>query len=226
MQAAHLATSLMLEPDIASFGVSPQRWAGFTLTEAAISLSPGPAVALVVACSLAGGTKRGLAASMGILSANLLYFALSALGIVALILAVPGLFSVLRWLGAAYLAWMGACAVLGRPSPLSIQALQTNTQGSWKLFVSGLSLQLANPKSILTFVAILPPFIDPGSPVVPQMLVYALSSMIPEFVILLGYSWLASRAQHLSSRPGFVLWTERVAGALMLLVALAVVLAP
>jgi threonine/homoserine/homoserine lactone efflux protein len=163
---------------------------------------------------------------MGILSANLFYFALSALGIVALLVGVPGVFSALRWLGAAYLAWMGACAVAGRPSPLSMQSLQSSTLGIWRLFLSGLSLQLANPKSILTFVAILPPFIDPGLPVPPQMLVFALSSMVPEFVILLGYSWLAARARHLSSRPGFILWSERVAGSLMLLVAIAVVFAP
>jgi threonine/homoserine/homoserine lactone efflux protein len=208
-----------------AFGVSLERWLSFTLTEIAMALSPGPAVALVLACGLARGVRTSLFATLGILSANALYFLLSALGVGAVLLAMPDLFSVLRWLGAGYLAWLGANALLGRPSPISIKALQNDTRSNQAIFFTGLTLQLANPKSLLTFIAILPPFVNTSAPIAPQMIFFAISSIVPEFLILLGYGWLGSRAQHLAEQPGYALWTERFAGSLLLLIAGAVLFA-
>ena len=77
-------------------------------------------------------------------------------------------------------------------------------------------LQLTNPKSMLTFVAILPQFIDPSQPIGIQMLILAGCSIIPEFFILLGYGMLASKASHLATQEKYALITERIAGALVL----------
>ena len=68
--------------------------------------------------------------------------------------------------------------------------------------VGALTLQLANPKALLFFLALLPQFIDPVQPVAAQMLILAATSMLPEFCILLGYGWLAHRALHASARFG------------------------
>ena len=85
------------------------------------------------------------------------------------------------------------------------------------IFRSALLLQMANPKSLLMFVAILPQFIDPASPVGPQMLMLAALSIVPEFCILLGYGMLADRASAWATQPRFVRMTDRVAGSLVLL---------
>jgi len=70
------------------------------------------------------------------------------------------------------------------------------------VYLGALTLQLANPKALLFFLALLPQFIDPAIPVVPQMLILAVTSMLPEFCILTGYGWLAYRAVHASARFG------------------------
>ena len=85
------------------------------------------------------------------------------------------------------------------------------------IFRTALLLQLANPKALLMFVAILPQFIDPASPVGPQMLILAALSIGPEFCILLGYGLLADRASAWATQPRYARITDRVAGSLVLL---------
>ena len=79
----------------------------FAMTEVALSLSPGPAVLLVVSRSMRFGASAGLRASLGIAAANLFFYFLSAAGIGAAILASHDLFRLIKWAGAAYLVWLG-----------------------------------------------------------------------------------------------------------------------
>src|SRR5262250_2933634 len=86
--------------------MSLQTWLTFCVTETVLCFIPGPAVLFVVSVALARGTRPGLAAATGILIANAFYFALSATGVAAAILASSELFTALRWLGTAYLVWL------------------------------------------------------------------------------------------------------------------------
>jgi homoserine/homoserine lactone efflux protein len=189
----------------------------FAATEAALSLSPGPAVMLVVACGIAHGWRKSLYATLGILSANALYFALSATSIGSLIAASHDLFTVIRWIGAGYLVYLGLMAIFGKPSPLTLSNLAGRPSGGMTIFRSAVLLQMANPKSLLMFVAILPQFVDPAAPVGPQMVVLAALSILPEFCILLGYGVLASSASHWATQPRYARITDRCAGSLVLL---------
>lgn len=192
-----------------------ESWALFTLTEAALSLSPGPAVMMVVAYGIARGWRTSLFVTLGILTGNAIYFALSATGIGSLILASPQVFMAIKYLGAAYLVYLGLSAIFGKPSPLTISTLGNVILSSRKIFSSALMLQLTNPKTLLMFVAILPQFIDPGQPVGLQMLILAACSIIPEFFILLGYGMLASKASHWATQERYAVITERIAGTLV-----------
>lgn len=196
--------------------VSPESIALFTATEMALSLSPGPAVMMVVAVGLTRGWRQSLWVTLGILTGNAIYFALSATGIGSLILASPFLFKSIKYLGAAYLVYLGISAILGKPSPITISGVNPKTQGGFPLFLNALSLQLGNPKTLLMFIAILPQFINPQASVAWQMLVLAACSMIPEFFILLGYGVLASKASHWATQERYALITERIAGSLVL----------
>jgi len=184
-------------------------WLLFLTMESALSLSPGPAVFYVVSQSARGGVRRTLAATAGILSANGIYFALSATSLGAIIAASVRFFTFAKWVGAAYLIYLGIRALRSAGMPQSV-ALQPGTlqpgaavqQNPRRVYVGGLTLQLANPKALLFFLALLPQFIDLKSAVVPQMLILTVTSMIPEFFILMGYGWLASRAVRASARFG------------------------
>ncbi|MBC7572820.1 MAG: LysE family translocator [Herminiimonas sp.] len=189
----------------------------FAVTEAALSLSPGPAVMLVVACGIAHGWRKSLYATLGILSANALYFVLSATGIGSLIAASHDLFTVIRWIGAGYLVYLGLMAIFGKPSPLTIASLEGRPSGGMAIFRSAVLLQMANPKSLLMFVAILPQFVDPAAPVGFQMLILAALSIVPELCILLGYGLLASSARQWATQPRYARMTDRCAGSLVVL---------
>lgn len=188
----------------------------YVATEAALSLSPGPAVMLVIAYGLAQGARRSVWASLGILSANGLYFALSATGVGALLAASDTFFDAVRWCGAAYLVWLGLAALLGRPSPITVSQSTARGRSPRTIYLSGLTLQLANPKTLVFFAAILPQFVDPRLPVGAQMLWLAAGSVIPEFFILAAYGFAASRAARLAADPRFARITDRAAGVLVL----------
>ena len=194
-------------------------WTLFFVMETALSLSPGPAVFYVVSQGARGAMRRTLPAAAGILSANAVYFILSATSLGALIAASARFFVAAKWLGAAYLIYLGVRALRSADMAHGIELEQTSSRvagDAQRVYAGALTLQLANPKALLFFLALLPQFIDTARPVIPQMLILAATSMIPEFCILLSYGWLAHRAYHASARFGVTgnmnRWLARVEG--------------
>jgi homoserine/homoserine lactone efflux protein len=194
-------------------------WLLFLVMETALSLSPGPAVFYVVSQGARGALRRAVPAAAGILTANAIYFGLSASSLGAIVASSAQFFSIVKWVGAAYLIYLGikalhsanssqSVALLGHPEP-------DNT--AWRgVYLGALTLQFANPKALLFFLALLPQFIDPARPVMLQMLILAATSMLPELCILIGYGWLAHRAVHVSARFGVTRsmnqWLARIEG--------------
>jgi homoserine/homoserine lactone efflux protein len=180
-------------------------WLLFLVMETALSLSPGPAVFYVVSQGARGALRRSLPAAAGIIGANAVYFTLSATSLGAIIAASAQFFTIAKWAGAAYLIYLGVKALRSAGSTHAVDlgvVLPTEKGDRRRVFLGALTLQLANPKALLFFLALLPQFIDPARAVVPQMLILAATSMLPEFCILLGYGWLAYRALHASAKFG------------------------
>jgi threonine/homoserine/homoserine lactone efflux protein len=201
-------------------------WLLFLTMETALSLSPGPAVFYVVSQGVRGALKRSLPAVAGIISANAIYFTLSATSLGAIIAASSRFFTVAKWVGAAYLIYLGIKSLSAARSSHAVALGETGSaeQGDRRrVYLGALTLQLANPKALLFFLALLPQFIDPMQPVVRQMLILAATSMLPEFCILLGYGWLAHRALHASAKfgvsGGMNRWLARIEGAGLLVCA-------
>ncbi len=185
--------------------MSVKIWLLFLVTETALSLSPGPAVFYTVAQGMRGAMRRTLPAAAGILSANAIYFFLSATSLGALIAASARFFVIVKWAGAAYLVYLAIKALLSSGSGQAVVLGGNAASGEVDLkhvYLGALTLQLANPKALLFFLALLPQFVDPRQAVAPQMAILAATSMIPEFCILLGYGWLAHRAWRASARIG------------------------
>lgn len=189
-------------------------WIAFTVLEAVLCLVPGPAVLFVMGQGLVQGPRPAVAASVGILSANAAYFAVSATGLGALLLASYELFFAIKWLGVAYLLWIGAKALLARPEALAVR--RAAPAPAWRVLRRGFLVQAANPKSILFFGALLPQFVDPSGDVPLQMLVLGVTSAVVEFVVLAMYGGLAGRLRRFATRPEVALWFERAAGGLLI----------
>ena len=191
-------------------------WALFVVTETALCLSPGPAVLLVLSQALVRGTGPSVWSNLGILAGNALYFALTATGLGAVLLASYEVFFLIKWVGAGYLVLLGVSAWRGRSSVLSVLPEGAAAVGSRQMFVNGFVLQAANPKALIFFTALLPQFIDPRAPVVEQVAILGVTSVIIEFLVLLGYGALAGRMATLAARPRFRSAADRVAGSLLI----------
>jgi len=194
--------------------MSWETWALFAITELMLSMTPGPAVLYVISQGLRGGAGTSLWSTCGILSANLFYFALSATSLGVVLAASYRLFLVVKYAGAAYLVWLGLKAIFSKADSMLARSAAPNPPG--KIYVRGVALQLANPKALLFFTAIVPQFINPRQPVPMQILILGLTSVIPEFFVLMGYGTLAARASHLAAERRFAAWGDRISGGLLI----------
>jgi len=191
-----------------------QTWLLFCVTETILCFTPGPAVLLVVSLALTRGGRAGLGASFGILGANACYFLLSATGIGAILLASWELFFLVRWIGAAYLVWLGLHMLLSRPSRR--MADDVADRRPVNPIMHGLVTQGANPKALVFFTALLPQFVDPARPVPAQILVLGVSSIVIELAVLALYVAVCHRARAVTERPGFATALNRAGGTLLI----------
>jgi len=192
-------------------------WLLFCATELVLCFTPGPAVLLVVSLTATAGARAGWGGIGGILAANTAYFALSATGIGAVLLASWHLFFLVKWVGAAYLCWLGVRMLLARgEGDAPAAAAPTGTRP----LLHGLVTQGANPKALMFFAALLPQFIDPAAPVTPQILLLGVSSLLIELVVLAIYLCLtltvAQRARRASWTPALATSLHRAGGVLLL----------
>lgn len=191
-----------------------ETWTVFLVTEAVLCLTPGPAVLFVVSQGLGRGSGAALGASVGILGGNAFYFVLSATSLGALLVASYEVFSAVKWAGAAYLVWLGVRTFRAAPTPATVRAAAGDAAA--RLALRGFLVQVANPKALVFFTALLPQFIDPRGPVVLQVVILGVTSQIVELLVLSAYGTLAARATQLTARPGFFELTDRVAGTLLI----------
>ena len=193
-----------------------QIWLLFVMTEAVLSLTPGPAVLYVLSQAVRRGSGKSVWASWGILSANALYFTLSATSLGAVIVASYKLFFLIKWLGAGYLVYLGLRTFFTKTSVVALPESSADPRSGARILRDGFFLQAANPKAILFFTAILPQFIDTRHNVALQILLLGISSILVEFVILFGYGHLAGRALSTARSPRFEKLTNRIAGSLLI----------
>jgi homoserine/homoserine lactone efflux protein len=188
-------------------------WSVFVPTLALLAMTPGPAVLLVLATALRLGARGSIASSLGILAANTVYFALSATGVGALLMASYRIFFLVKWIGAAYLVVLGLRTIFGAGHAL-VPRPDTPVRER-RLFLNGFLLQMSNPKAIVFFVALLPQFVDAHFPVARQVAILGATSVGMEFFILLAYGLAAGRASELARQPRYAAWTNRLSGGML-----------
>jgi homoserine/homoserine lactone efflux protein len=184
----------------------------FAVTEFLLCLTPGPAVLLVVSQAVKNGSRASLRGAAGILTGNVFYFVLSALGLGALLISSATLFQIIRWAGAVYLVFVGVrLLATRRPAAVAYQGAPS-TIPSMRLFSQGLLTQLSNPKAIIFFSALLPQFVSMEQSVVGQFIVLGVISIAIEFLVLSSYGWAAERGSRRFLKGQFSLLTDRIAG--------------
>jgi homoserine/homoserine lactone efflux protein len=179
----------------------------FIAMEIPLCFTPGPAVLLIVSQAMNRGFKPSLRGAAGILTGNAIYFALSAVGLGALLVASTTVFLVIKWCGAGYLIYMGLKMILtAAPPPDQVPRSARDDRS----FRQALIVQLSNPKAVVFFTALLPQFIDPNGPIALQFFVLGVISTVIEFPILALYGFAADKGRAIYARH--TRWIERIAG--------------
>jgi len=133
----------------------------FVAAALALLLVPGPAVIYVVARSVEGGRLTGLVSVLGVELGTLLHVVFAAAGLSAIVVSSAAAFSVVKWLGGAYLVWLGLRQILGRDG--GNEALPSGGgENRFRVFSQSVLVQVLNPKVALFFLAFLPQFVDPS----------------------------------------------------------------
>jgi threonine/homoserine/homoserine lactone efflux protein len=192
--------------------MSLHTWLAFALVALAVSLVPGPAVISVVSTALRGGMRASLATNAGVLVGDAVFVAAAAAGLGALLIASHTVFVAVRWLGIAYLAYLGARALLDRGTGYTVDA----RGGDSRAFRLGLTTQLANPKVMLFFGALLPQFVDPARPAALQFVLLGATFIASDALVFAGYGLAAHRARRFLSSARAARVTSRVTGVAML----------
>jgi homoserine/homoserine lactone efflux protein len=199
--------------------MSSEVWAIYFVAYALICVTPGPAVLFITSQSAWRGPAAGVMAALGIETANTIFWALSALGLAAAIAASQALFMIIKWAGAAYLAWLGVAAIAGTFKREVAAAPQI--RAARHAFRDGLVVGLSNPKAMLFFVALLPQFIDPTRVVFSQTLLLAVTSLMISFAVNAGYAFAAGALRRVFSRGSVKRWFDRCIGGIFLWLAAA-----
>ncbi|MGE5274845.1 MAG: LysE family translocator [Verrucomicrobiota bacterium] len=137
---------------------------------------PGPAVLYIVATSMDGGRRHGLVSVAGIHLGSLVHIAAAVAGLSALIVSSAIAFSAVKYVGAAYLVYVGIRKLLGKDEPIETAERQPRSAG--RVFGQGVLVNVLNPKTALFFLAFMPQFVDPDRPIWTQ-------------TIVLGLCWIA-----------------------------------
>ncbi len=175
--------------------MSLQLWLAFLGANFAISVSPGPGALAVVNNSLAGGVRTAWRVVAGLQLALLTHLVIVAVGLGALLVASPAAFGVLRWAGAAYLAWLGLGQLIDAfRSPHDVVAGQSPREAP---FMHGLLVNLTNPKSIVFSLAFIPQFVDYDQPLLLQYFIIGVTMVILDSFVMGGYALLAARLRPL-----------------------------
>jgi threonine/homoserine/homoserine lactone efflux protein len=126
-------------------------------------ITPGPDMSLFLAKTLSGGRRHGIAAMLGATTGCLVHTLLAVIGVSALLAASTTAFAVLKIVGALYLAWLAIDAIRNG-SALSVRKGEPVAASLWRTFLTGVGINLTNPKVVLFFVTFLPQFISAGDP--------------------------------------------------------------
>ena len=187
-------------------------WLTFVAASTALLLIPGPTILLVLSYALSKGRSVAVASAAGVALGDLVAMTTSLAGLGALVMASATMFSVLKWLGAAYLVWLGIKLLRSAPSERlgNVTAGQDVTARS--VFGHAAAVTALNPKSIAFFIAFVPQFLRPETALMPQFAI-----LIATFVGLgalnaLAYALLADTLRSTITRPGVVPWLTRIGG--------------
>ncbi|WP_258100829.1 LysE family translocator [Marinoscillum pacificum] len=196
---------------------STAHWITFFTAAILLNLSPGPDMVFIISQTSKKGTRSGFTAVLGIWLGTFVHVIFAALGLSAILMTSATAFSMVKWVGAAYLVWLGIQSLSSKGTRLQSND-QAPTLNLTKTFRQGIFVSLLNPKVAVFFLAFLPQFVEPQAGVVGTQLFLHGSLIIVvagfiEIPIVLMSSQLTN---YLRNHPKVSQWMDRGLGALFI----------
>ena len=179
-----------------------ESWLAFTAATAILLVIPGPTILLVISYALGQGWRSALPMAVGVALGDFTAMTVSMLGLGALLATSATIFTILKWIGAAYLIWLGI--KLWRAGGQLNATPKTDRASALKMLGHAWIVTALNPKSITFFVAFLPQFLDPHASFLQQMVVFETTALV------------ASRARAAIRNERVVATVNRVGGSLLI----------
>lgn len=186
----------------------------FLIAAVVLAITPGPGIVYVVARTVAGGRSEGLASCFGTGIGGLLHVLAAALGLSLVIAQSAVAFNLLKYIGAAYLVYLGIRMLLRKEQPITVEGMAS--QGARRALVEGIMVEALNVKTALFFLAFLPQFVSPSEPLVPQLVLLgsicvALNTLVDVIAVFAAHRLLksgvarAARARLLTRASGITM---------------------
>jgi threonine/homoserine/homoserine lactone efflux protein len=179
-----------------------------------LAIVPGPGVAAIVSRTLGSGMNAGLAVITGLAVGDTVFLVLAIGGLSAVASVIGPLFQAVKYVGAAYLIWLGYKALTAKAAPIDIAP--ATTMSPWRETSIGLLVTLGNPKPILFYGALMPTFVDITKVGVGDVGVLVTIVVTVSYIVLGGYAYLAHRARTLLTSRSAVGRLNKVTGGLLI----------
>jgi len=190
-------------------------WLSFVGTVLIIAFTPGPSVLLAAANSMNHGSKKAVGTIFGDLTANLIQMILSSLGLASIVISSGEVFDTIKWLGVAYLIYMGAKKLLAKAKTQEFKKKEQD-KSFQKLYAEGFLMSASNPKAIVFFAALFPLFINENLPFVPQVAILTTTYLVIDGVSLLFYQHFADKLKGYLEDQDKIHLQNRIVGSLLI----------
>jgi len=189
-------------------------WAAFAAGALIIAIVPGPGVASIVGFAFTSGRRTALASVAGMAVGNATALTVSLAGGAAVLASSALAFTLLKWIGAAYLIVIGLMAIAGSGTRAAVEA-RPRVVGARAAFLANVAVGTFHPKTILFFVAFASQFIDPGGSYAGQGTILVITFTAIAATTDTIYALCTARASGLLSSPRMKLWTRRTGGGVL-----------
>lgn len=191
-------------------------WMTFVAASVALLMIPGPTILLVLSYAISQGRAVAVATAAGVALGDLIAMTASLAGLGALVMTSATLFVALKWIGAAYLVYLGIKLIRSAPSASFGAPSEVEKASPASIFWHSATVTALNPKSIAFFIAFVPQFISPTAPLGPQFGVLVATFVALAALNALAYALLADRLRARMSRPNVIAWLTRAGGSVLI----------
>jgi homoserine/homoserine lactone efflux protein len=186
-------------------------WVTYFVATIVLSVMPGPGVFSSISSGLHHGFRVGLWNGVGMQVANAIIVVIVSLGLGAVLLASETLFAAVKWLGVAYLVYLGVATWRARPRGFEDDR-EDGAHTPREVFLRGFLVNLTNPKGIIFFAAILPQFVDVARPQMQQYAIFAATTFSVDIVVMMAYTALAAKVLAVMKDARRLRWVNRTLG--------------